>query len=97
MDINIQIFYQPAEDQTELLGCKIEDFDAATGITTVEADAFYIDADFLPTGGIYYLDVRGAREPVEEIDLDVRSVKWCGFSVLNDEEVCWKLFDEDMY
>ena len=85
----IQIKTLTTEADDELHGCPIVDTDDE--IVFVRVPLSEIDCDYSVNGGVYLTDVWGARQLVEEVEIEVHRCKWEGHAVLNDEEVAEEL------
>ena len=83
------------EDQTEFEGALIVDYCPVEGLLWLDVDIDEVDADYRLEGGLFPDEAWGQIKMVEEVSLDIKSCKWGGHAIINDEEVCWAV--EDSY
>lgn len=70
---------------------KADDYDAQANVVTLLVDRKSINDYYHPVGGRYEVEVEGRKEFVEEIGICVHSCKWCGYDIINAEQVCAEL------
>lgn len=93
--MQIQIHIELADEQDEVYGCDVIDYCSEDHVAWVKASLGDVDADYVVNGGIYPDEAWGQIKMVEELDLTVKSCTFYGHQVLNSEEVCWAIFDEE--
>lgn len=86
-----------SEDQDEFYGCDVVDYCPEDHVVWLRADTTVIDAEYTVNGGLYPDEAWGQVAMVEELDLTIKHCRFFGYDILNDEEICWMLFDEEKY
>lgn len=96
MDLCIWIKQDIQEDQDELHGCKVDDYDSSTGEALIVVPHDELDPNFTATTETVKHEMWGSIFYDKETELRVKGCKWMGYEVLNADDVCEKLFEEGL-
>lgn len=88
--IGIQVTAELDEDELELDGWMVDDYDPKDKTAFLVVPLSDIDTEYSLNGGMYPHEVWGAIVMVEEIEITVHRCQWEGHDILNAEDVAWE-------
>ena len=89
--VTIQITADVAEDQYEIDGALIEDYDPDCRTAWVVVDIDEIDCNYKLEGGLFPDEAWGQIKMVEEVSVTPIHCKWGVYDIHNDENICWEV------
>lgn len=87
----IGIQFDASEDQEEVFGILIIDRDE--GVTWVNVDPSEIDHDAVVAEGTDSTEFWGAISSSKSYDVEVSTMSWCGYKIINADIIAEELYE----
>lgn len=88
--IGIQVTAELNEDELELDGWMVDDYDPKDKTAFLVVPLADIDTEYSLNGGMYPDEFWGSIVMVEEIEITVHRCQWEGRDILNADDVAWE-------